>query len=151
MKKLLKAHEYEILQNKVWRDELEKHYLSNTSASDMKYNPPPIAKIINCFEICDAILEGEETLDNRRSDLEDLCFDDNTWKVRLAELGDDQKLNEKFLRNMKWECSRILHKQPEYKTFKAKLIEEMESWKNAKNDNPKTKLQTQLTKESETA
>lgn len=80
---------------------------------------PPISEMIECYELCQGLLCGDEDLDDRRADLEDLCFTED-WEDRLSAAVDDGTTDEFFIELMA-ECTRRLGEEPEYQMFKKEL------------------------------
>lgn len=112
----LKAKEYEILNDNDLRAILKKFIESRQAGSHIK---PPITEIIECFELCESLLTGEAELDDRQSDLEDLCFTED-WEDRLSAAVDDGTTDD-FFKDLMLECSRRLGEEPEYQMFRKEL------------------------------
>lgn len=117
----LKANESEILNDNDLRAILKK-FIASIEYGHIK---PPISGIIECYELCESLLIGEEDFDDRRSDLEDLCFTEY-WEERLSEAADDNTIDE-FYKELMLECSRRLGEEPEYDKFKKKLQEKLKT------------------------
>lgn len=116
MEKALFANEYETLQDPELRDILKKFVIFRQAGSHIK---PPIQEIIDCFELCEAIKEGNDDIEERRDDLVDLCFTEH-WEEQLSTSIDEGSL-EGFLIELMIECSRRLGNEPEYQMFKDEL------------------------------
>lgn len=112
----LKANESELLRDEDLRKILKKFIEAQQAGSHIK---PPISDIIECFELCEGLLSGDEDLDDRRADLEDLCFTEY-WEERFSEAV-DEGLQDDFFRELMSECSRRLGEEPEYQMFKKEL------------------------------
>lgn len=116
VEKALKANEHETLSEKKIRVILKKFIEFRQQGSHIK---PPISDIIECYELCEALLTGEEDMEDRRGDMEDYCFTED-WEDKLSTAIDDGT-TEDFLNQLKFECSRRLGEEPEYQMFKNEL------------------------------
>ena len=112
----LKANQSDTLSEKQIREILKKFLEFRQAGSNIK---PPISEIIECYELCEAVLSGELDLEHSRLDLEDLCFTED-WEDRLSAAIDDGT-TEDFLNSLMFECSRRLGEEPEYQMFKEEL------------------------------
>lgn len=112
----LKANEFEVLSDTDLRAILNKFVEFRHSGSHIK---PPVKGIIECYELCDSILSGDEDLEERRADLEDLCFTEY-WEEKLSAAMDDGTTSE-FFDELMIECANRLMEQPEYQMFKDEL------------------------------
>lgn len=117
----LKASEHEILSNPNLLEILKKFIEFRLDGSHIK---PPISEIIECYELCDGLLTGTEDFDDRRTDLEDLCFTEG-WENALNEAADDGTTHA-FLQELMGECIRRLSEEPEYYMFKEGLEEKLQ-------------------------
>lgn len=116
MKQALKANESELLNDTDLRAILKKYVEFRQAGSHIK---PPILEIIEGYELCDAVLTGEENLDDKRMDLEDFCFNES-WEDRLSDAIDEDTTSD-FLNELMSECARRLGEEPEYQMFKDEL------------------------------
>jgi hypothetical protein len=112
----LKANEHETLSERKIRIILKKFIEYRQGGSHIK---PPISDIIECYELCEAILTGEEDMEERRGDLDDLCFTED-WEDKLTAAIEDGTIDD-FLNELMFECSRRLGQEPEYPMFKNEL------------------------------
>lgn len=112
----MKANEDELLRENELRGILKKFIEFRQAGSHIK---PPISEIIECYELSEAILTGKEDLEERRADLDDLCFTE-AWEDRLASAIDDG-ITDDFFEELKVECTRRLSEEPEYQMFKNEL------------------------------
>lgn len=112
----LKANESEILNDEELRSILKKFIEFKHAGSHIK---SPISEIIDCYELCVGLLCGDEDLDDRRADLEDLCFTE-AWEDNLSAAIDDGTVDD-FFRDLIAECSRRLGEEPEYQMFKTEM------------------------------
>jgi hypothetical protein len=112
----LKCNQAETLSEKNIREILKKFIEFRQAGSRIK---PPILEIIECYELCEAILSGEEDLEERRGDLDDYCFTEE-WEDKLSAAIDDGITND-FFNELMFECSRRLGEEPEYQMFKEEL------------------------------
>lgn len=119
----LKANEYELLRDQDLRAILKKFVEFRQAGSHFK---PPILEIIECYELCDAIMTGEEDLEERRADIDDYCFTE-WWEDQLASAIDDGTTDD-FFRELKAECTRRLGEEPEYQMFKDELRKKLKKW-----------------------
>lgn len=116
----LKANEYELLSDVDLRKILSKFIESRQAGSHFK---PPIKEIVECFELCEALLSGDEDFDDRRMDLEDFCFTE-AWEDQLSAAVEDGVLPD-FLTELMIECSRRMGEEPEYQMFKDELMKKL--------------------------
>lgn len=116
MEQALKANQSETLSEKKVREILKKFIEFRYTGSHIK---PPISDIIECYELCEAILSGEEDLEERRADLDDYCFTED-WEDKLSAAIDDGASDD-FLNELMFECSRRMGEEPEYQMFKEEL------------------------------
>lgn len=116
MAQALKANEYEILSDLELRSILKKFIEFKQGGSHIK---PPIMEIIECYELCESLMNGDEDLEERRADLDDLCFTED-WEDRLSSAIDDGATDDYF-RELMIECTRRLGEEPEYQMFKDEL------------------------------
>lgn len=119
----LKANEHETLSEKKIRVILKKFLEFRQEGSFIK---PPISEIVECFELCEAILTGDEDLEERRADLDDYCFTEE-WEDRLSSAIDDGTTDD-FLNELMFECSRRMGLEPEYQMFKNELKKKLRIW-----------------------
>ncbi|CRK87910.1 CLUMA_CG001697, isoform A [Clunio marinus] len=112
----LKANEYEVLSDNELRKILKKFIEFRQGGSYIK---PPIMEIVECYELSESILAMEEDLEERRADIDDLCFTED-WEDRLAAAIDDGTTDD-FFNELMIECSRRLGEEPEYTMFKEEL------------------------------
>jgi hypothetical protein len=112
----LKANEYEILNYSDLRAILKKFIEFRQAGSHIK---APIMEIIECYELCESLLNGNDDLEERRADLDDLCFTED-WEDRLSAAIDDGATDD-FYRELMLECTRRLGEEPEYQMFKDEL------------------------------
>jgi len=112
----LKANESEILREEELRSILKKFIEFKQDGSHFK---PPISQVIECYELCLGLWSGDEDLDDRRSDLEDLCFTEN-WEDRFSASVDEGTTDDFFIELMA-ECTRRLGEEPEYQMFKKEM------------------------------
>lgn len=117
----LKTNEHGILREEDLRVILKKFIDYRKSQTNI---PLSISRIVDCFELCDAILRGNEDLEDRKDDLEELCFNE-TWEERLSDLNDDQEETEQFLKELMAECGRRLGEDSEYKKFRDELLKKL--------------------------
>lgn len=115
-----KANEQEILSNPNLLAILKKFVEFRLGGSHIK---PPISEIIECYELCDGLLTGTEDFEDRRSDLEDLCFTEG-WENQLNQAADDDTTHA-FFQELMGECTRRLGEEPEYHMFKEELAKKL--------------------------
>jgi len=116
VKQALKANECETLKDTELRDILKKFVEFKQAGSHIK---PPISDIIECYELCEGLLCGDENLDDRKDDLEDLCFTE-AWEDGLSSAIDEGTTDD-FYSELMAECTRRLGEEPEYQMFKEEL------------------------------
>lgn len=112
----LKANENEILSDSQLRAILTKFVEFRQAGSHIK---PPISEILDCYELCQSLMAGEEDLEERRADLDDLCFTED-WEDRLSAAIDDGATTD-FYQELMLECARRLGEEPEFHMFKDEL------------------------------
>lgn len=117
----LKANAHEVLLEEDLRAILKKFVEFRNAGSHI---PSPISQIIDCFELCDAIVKENESLEDRRYDLEDMCFTE-AWEDRLSSLEDDREEIEAFLKDLMGECGRRMGEDSEYQRFKEELSKKL--------------------------
>jgi hypothetical protein len=112
----LKANQSETLSEKNIRAILKKFIEFRYTGSHLK---PPIQEILDCYELCEAIQSEVEDFEERRDDLEELCFTEE-WEDKLSEAIEEGTTVD-FLNDLMYECSRRLGEEPEYQMFKEEL------------------------------
>lgn len=123
VEKALKANEHETLSEKKVLNILKKFIEFRQAGSHIK---PPISEIIECFELCKAILRGEEDMEERRDDLNDYCFTEDLEDKLSAAIEDGT--TDDFFNELMFECSRRLGEEPEYQMFKNELKKKLRKW-----------------------
>jgi hypothetical protein len=112
----LKANQRETLSEKKVRRILNKFIEFRNTGSRIK---PPIQEIVECYELCEAILSGDEAMEERRYDLEEYCFTED-WEEKLSQAIDDGSTDD-FLNELMFECTVRLGQEPEYEMFKQEM------------------------------
>lgn len=127
IKQAQKANEDEILRDKELRGILKKYLefiefreaFEKTSQEKSK-SESPISKIIECFELSEAIITGEKDLnDERRKRIDSLCFTKD-WEDRFTK-AIKNKTTDRFFKKLKRECSQRLSNNVDYQLFKNKI------------------------------
>lgn len=120
VKQASQANTTELLREEELRAILKKFIEFRQAGSHIR---PPISEILECYELCDLIRTGQEDLDDRMMDLEDLCFTE-LWENRLSAAVDNETVDE-FLLELMAECARRLGEEPEYQMFKEELLKKL--------------------------
>lgn len=123
MKEALEANEHEILSDENLREILKK-FIEYEKRRTKSHFELPISQIVDCYELCNAILRGIEDLEVRKDDLEEMCFTE-AWEDKLSALDGNKDLEEKFLKELMDECARRLGEQPEYDLFKKEVSKKL--------------------------
>lgn len=112
----LKSNGEEILRDNESRNILRKFALYRRGTSIFKTT---LEEILDCFELCLAIMSGEKELEENRDDLEDLCFTEY-WENQLS-TAVDEGTTEAFLQDLMRESAIRLENLEEYAIFKDEL------------------------------
>lgn len=120
-KEILKSNESEILSDSNLRKDLKEFVKGRVGDTHF---PPPVLEIIRCYELCNAIIYGDEKIKEKQSDLDNLCFN-VWWETELKNNISSGNIEdvEIFLINLRIECARRLGEEPEYQIFKDAIRE----------------------------
>lgn len=112
----LLANGCEILEDPDLREILKKFIQFRQAGSHLK---PPIQEAIECFELCESILNGTEDMEERRADLDDFCYTED-WEEKLSASIDDGTTDD-FFQDLMRESSIRIEDCPEFPMFKKEL------------------------------
>lgn len=112
----LKSNGYEILNDEASRNILRKFSEYNKGNSPFR---TILEDILDCFELAQAILNGEKDLEENRAELDDLCYT-SYWEDYLVRAIEDG-ITDDFFHDIMRDSGTRLENSDEYPLFKEEL------------------------------